>query len=253
MYSSKEHEADKIEYASRTLKVLRKIRGSVFRENTAPNKVIKADLALSDAEKLGQATARYLIDPLITGDDSVQQNDLVSILDNLELKYNPYWALSCYGSFSPSTFKSSLGARLDLFRINLKDKDTSDNAKVWSMLMCSCNKARMPDLDIFSSDLGIISPLSTDYLYTALLERFITVYTDYDCFKLKPLIIDKGRSVNPKEILKQKDEQFSRNIKEIAIWTDIDSSLDTRRAATQAARILYPGKHIHGAIPNNQL
>lgn len=251
MAFNKEGEPSEITPLERSVYCLRQIRGSIFPWIASPNPTIDAQTAIKNAEILGIAAVGYLIDeinnyPLIKPDQNFEQT-----LAHVEKQYKGYIPLvtsSISGIFAPKDVSIQIETQLNAYKFLARQSDPAQHQWLWDMLKHENNVRLMPGLNIFNERLGIVAPLSSDYLYAALLQRFIQRHTSLPSFQLKPVILSPALDLDALQGDDQEDNVFANSIDEIAIWTGLDVSLRTRRAMSIAVRNMYGDKPVHGYI-----
>lgn len=99
---------------------------------------------------------------------------------------------------------------------------------------------------LFSGNIGVLSPLSSDYFKTAFYREYIVRYLSPECFKLKPVIL--GWVLDLVAMPEEKDGNPAlQDVQEIIPIVDINVSGLTRRAVVRAAKEHYPNHFIHGS------
>lgn len=248
MAVTKEGENSEIQFGERALSCLRRIRGSAFEWVARPHPTVEAVIAVSDAERVGGIAASYLIDNLGNPRSPQSELSLSTSLAGIEKRYAPYKEFAISPDWSRIKLRYTLPSRLDSFRFLAREPDPKDNDSLWRHSIGTDNLKQMPDLDIFNNRLGIISPLSSDYLDAVLLQRFIQQYIQGPCFKLKPLVLTPALDWDTNPRYQQRDDRFATEVDMIAIWTNLDVSFRTRVATSRAVEALYPEKTKHGLL-----
>lgn len=228
------------EFATRSLKCLRKIRGSAFEWIARPKPVIPITAAVADAEEIGLISSTYIVDPIMGTVDDKTQKTLEGRLAELEAKYRGYRAYA-YSIMSRVKFHEMMPTYLHLYKLLAQHPNTNESG-LWEALIGSNNMQFMPKMDIFNNRVGIVSPLSSDYLRSVLLQRLIQVHTPFESFRLKPVILGPELDLDPNAGEEQEDPEFGKGVDRIVIWTNLDVSFRTRNGTLRAVEWLYPGK-----------
>ncbi len=230
-------------FANRALTCLRQIRGSVFTKTK-----VEPHVAIRDAESVGALAGAYIVDPIGKSEDQ-EKPELLAALEGLEANYRTHKPYTQLSEWAVIRVKDFVPSYLDAYRLLSRNPDPVHHDRLWRSLMGSNNEKLMPDLDMFNDRLGIVSPLSSDYLFASLLQHFIEQHTELPCFKIKPLILGPALEFDPNLGIGQRDELFDGGVDEIAVWTNLDISKATRRASLRAVELIYPGKLKYGFIP----
>lgn len=238
-------EARCIEIAVRGRRVLRRIRSSILYQHSHPLTTIDPQEGLLDAEATGSAVSRYLIDPLPGYPSDNEYEEATSIIKAWEDKYGKYTPYSLTQAKEPDTLISTIPSVVDLFRL-LAEVPVIEGWQ-WKTLKMSANVRALPNLNIHNNRLGILAPLSTDFLQTAFLQRFIQKHTAKPPFHLRAISLGLDREGYQQLAASDRFVSFAKDVDEIAVFTDLDSNGTTRTLATQAAITLFPGKQVHGA------
>ncbi len=232
---------DSRQVLSRSISCLRKIRASIFPGERTPLPYVTPQEALRDAKVLGEGTAQCLVDPLV----GLPSQPSFDILDSLEIKYLGYSELTAKSWLIPVSHLQTL---LDGFE-RIAWTGIEPSPAVLGALLGMHNLRGAPPTAFLQPGVGVLAPLSSDFLGASLIRRFMTECTDIQPFVLQPVILSKDLAVDKNQGTGQYDETFDRVTDKIAIFTDVDINKDTRNAAVQTARNIYPHKPIHGYSP----
>jgi hypothetical protein len=218
-----------------TVENLRRIRTAAVKGKNHFWKPVKNN-ALLDAENLGRIAGNFISICLTDiSDGKIELEEWLDAVADLRKKYRKY---------DQSThIKSSVSESVNLMirRINSLNK-MPNNIISWELT--ENNNFGTENVDeLMSKDIGIISPLSSDYLMISIYNNYLEK-TSGKMFLVKPAAL----SSDLKDIVLPKcpnDDFALRNVSEIGVFINIRSKGDTGRTLFEAIKKKYPGKTIH--------
>lgn len=175
-----------------TIRLLRKIRGATEGLYVGDPDYTPAQRRqfLVDAEQAGSVAAGSL---MVSHNESVaeKKDEWLKMMGELSPKYAKFKEVSrhsldpaarrvevisdSFRSFGPSVANSVFQRGFQEFLQNLQGFGTAD----------------VSVRHLTDNRLVIFSPLAADYLIASLLHRFTDIYLSHDCFRLKPIILDR--------------------------------------------------------------
>jgi hypothetical protein len=193
-------------------------------------------LPLKAAEALASTTASFLVARISKGSYQEELEALGETVERAQQEYGNYKGIS-YTSIPPSAVAERIAMNLQYLDID------PDYVLAWHMTRV--NNIGYSNLNTFlNQNVGIISPLATDYLTAALYRKFIVDQMGKNEFLLHPAATSRQLQgvVLPKN---SEGERVYQNVDEIAVFLDIITTGSTGRAVLERIKQQYPDKKIH--------
>lgn len=222
-----------------TLTVMRKMRGAADEESVY-NREGRVQAILSDAETLGQLASQAMID-LLSPHPKTASDQWEKYLNNFKKEYGGYNICQSV----QKTYENP-AEHLSLLLTLMNYGDTPTLRKILKNRLLEENWLGISSLDyLFSDQIGVLAPLSTDYLYAMVSREFISRHLSPQCFRLRAVILGRALNLVAMPLDEDKTPAF-KDVKELMVMTDLNVSHRTRSAVLNGAKAYYPTHFIHG-------
>lgn len=227
---------------ARTIFRLRQMRGhTFFQEKPDGLDIAFIQEKMQDAEKLGSAAATAIIGLVQEEPAEPHRTRWDKTLERFGRKYRGFPQYH-RGHQTTGESANTIGSDyLGALQRQWKEKTRY-------LLRINLGSALQPD-DLLDPNLGVIAPLSTDYLLLAVIQQYLATNVSSSAFHLKPAFVETGlgcKAEIPEVVLPQTNDgkRIFENCTRVAILLD-GVGFYTQPALIRALRQIYPDKIVY--------
>lgn len=230
-----EREISALQATAATYQGLRNLRSAAI-ENISYKVPPDSDICqvlIQDAEILASTCAEYVVDGF--------QEYVSSQRERWAFNARRIFQRHAFPRLSPQSPGDYMESYVGLLEGMSGDPLKASNLKDLRETILRLNHANFSIADLPDEGLLVLSPLSTDYLMSAFLQRYTQRFLAHTSFKLKPLILNERYSTFKRPVCVPNFRDGSYNgIKRVEVFVNNSTSFETMDTTREAVRNFWP-------------